>query len=199
MFCPHCQAEYLHHVRLCSDCGVPLVEHLPVKHRDSDSKAVSGVAVLKELAPIIAVPFVAMGTALLLGSTLRTNPWSIQIVSPIPHTYAVFLFVFCDTGSRGGKDLKGYSLREKAVREKLPLLFYIHAAFLSAMFAVETSAVLLRPHLSRFLAWEMGTSEPFLSYFDLVVLLTGFAITVTQIAISRRILGRALNRKSDDS
>jgi hypothetical protein len=198
MFCPQCQAEYLHHIRHCADCGVPLVEHISLKHRDSDSKAVSAVGVLKELAPIVAIPFVAIGTVILSAITLRTNPWSIQIVSPIPHTYAVFLFVFCDTGNRGRKDLKGYSLREKAVRQKLPLLFYIHAAFLSAMFAVETSAILLRPHLSRFSAWEMGKSEPLLNYFDLIAFLTGFAITVTQITISRRILGRALKRKSDD-
>ena len=91
--------------------------------------------------------------------------------------------------------MKGYSLREKTVREKLPLLFYIHAAFLSAMFALETSAMFLRPHLSRFLAWEMGKSEPFLDYFDLIAFLTGFAIIITQITISRGILGRALNKK----
>jgi hypothetical protein len=95
--------------------------------------------------------------------------------------------------------LKGYSLLEKAVREKLPLLFYIHAAFLSVLFAVETSVLLLRPHLSRFLAWEMGWSDPFLDFFDLIVLLTVVAIAGTQITISRRILGRALKRKSDDS
>ena len=178
---------------------MPLVEHLSVKQRDSDSEAVSGVAVLKELAPIVALLFVLFGTVILLAITLRTNPWSIQIVSPIPHTYAVFLFVFCDTGNRNGKDLKGYSLREKAVREKLPLLFYIHAAFLSAMFALETSAILLRPHLSRFVAWEMGKSEPLLNCFDLIAFLSSFAIMVTQIIISRRILGRALNRKGDDS
>jgi len=199
MFCPQCQAEYLPHVRRCSDCGMPLVEHPPVTYGHSDSEKVSGLEVLKELTPIVAIPFVAMGAALLAGYTLRDNPWRIQIASPIVHTYAVFLFVFCDTGSRGGKGLKGYSLREKAVRERLPLLFYIHTAFLSAMFAVETSALLSRPHLSRFLAWEMGRSESFLNFFDLIVFLTGFAIAGTQITISRRILGRALNRKSDDS
>jgi hypothetical protein len=201
MFCPQCQAEYLPHVRRCSDCGVPLVEHLPVTHGDSDSEAVSSVAVLKELAPIIAIPFVGVGTALLLALTLRDNPWGIQIVSPIPHTYAVFLFVFCDTGSRGGRDLKGYSLREKAIRQKFPLLFCIHAGFLAVMFAVETGATLVRPHLSRFWTLERGTGKFFFSYFDWIVLLTGFAILLTQIAISRGILGRALKneQRSDGS
>lgn len=195
MFCPQCQAEYLPHVRRCSDCDVPLVEHLPVIRDDSGIGAVSGVAVLKELAPIIAIPFVGVGTALLLGLTLRDNPWGIQIVSPIPHTYAVFLFVFCDTGSRGGRDLKGYSLRQKAVRQKLPLLFYIHAGFLAVMFAVETGTTLVRPHLSRFWTLERGTGKPFFSYFDWIVLLTGFAILLTQIAIFRGILGRALKNE----
>ena len=192
MFCPQCRAEYLPHVLRCSDCNVPLVENLPVIDSDSDSESVSGVAVLKELGPIIAIPFVCVGTALLWGWFIRDNPWRIQIVLPIPHTYAVFLFVFCDTGSRGGGDLKGYSLREKAVREKLPLLFYIHAGFLAVMFAVETGATLLRPHLSRFWTLERGTSKPFFSYIDYIVLLAAFAIPLTQIVISRGILGRAL-------
>jgi hypothetical protein len=199
MFCPECQAEYLPHVRHCSDCRVPLVEHLHVTRGDLNSGSVSGVGVLKELAPIVAIPFVAMGTIFLSAVILRTNTWSIQIGSPILHTYAVFLFVFCDTGSRTGKDLKGYSLRERAVREKLPLLLYIHVAFLSVMFALETSVLLIRPHLSRFLAWELGRSEPSLDFFDFIVLLTVLAIPGIQIAISRRILGRALKRKSDDS
>jgi len=97
--------------------------------------------------------------------------------------------------------LKGYSLREKAVRQKLPLLFYIHAGFLAVMFAVETGATLVRPHLSRFWTLERGAGKPFFSYFDWIVLLTGFAILLTQIAISRGILGRALKneQRSDGS
>jgi len=188
MFCPQCEAEYLPHVRRCSDCDVPLVERLPVTRGDSGHEKVSAIAVLKELGPIIAIPFVGVGTALLWGVALRDNPWGIQIVSPIGHTYAVFLFVFCDTGSRTGRDLKGYSLREKAVRQKLPLLFYIHAWFLTVVFGVETSAIFVRAHFSHF--WTRDVD------FDSTVLLTGVficsAIAFTQIVISRGILGRAL-------
>jgi hypothetical protein len=196
MFCPQCEAEYLPHVRRCSDCDVPLVEHLPLTQDDSDHEKVSAIAVLKELGPIIAIPFVGVGTALLFGVALRDNRWAIQIVTPIPHTYAVFLFVFCDTGSRGGRDLKGYSLREKAVRQRLPLLFYIHAGFLAVVFGVETSVIFGRTHLSHF--WGARDVD-----FDSIVLLTGllicFAILFTQIVISRRILGRALKDEQSSS
>ena len=199
MFCPQCQSEYMPHVRHCSDCGVPLVERLPATSGYSDSEKVSGLGVLKELAPIVAIPFLAMGTALLAGYTLRDNPWRIQIASPIPHTYAVFLFVFCDTGNRNGKDLKGYSLRDATVRENVPSIFYIHVGFLALICALETSALLFRPHLSRFLAWELGKSEPYVHVFDLIVYLTVFFSLVIQIAISRGILRRALSRKALNS
>jgi hypothetical protein len=185
MFCPQCQAEYLPHVLRCSDCDVPLVEHLHVTHSHSDSEAISGVAVLKELGPIIAIPFVCMGTLLLWVATLRDNPWSFQILSPIPHTYAVFLFVFCDTGRRGRRDLKGYNLREKAVREKLPLLLYIHAGILTVMFAGATGAIWVRHRLSLF----RGSDEP---YLYMILGWTGFTIAIIQIIISRKILERAL-------
>lgn len=203
MFCPRCQAEYVPHIRRCSECDVPLVERLCVTHGEPERTRVSGFVLFKELGAFIVLPFMILATMLVLVA-LRDNPFEIQIASIIMHTGFVFFFVFCDAGpgralSRKAKGTRGFNLGEKAVREKLPLLFYIHGAFLSTMLAVESSAILLRPHLSRFLAWEMGRSEPFVNCFDLIVSLTGVVIIVTQITISRRILGRAVSRKSDDS
>lgn len=37
MFCPKCQAEYMEGHTRCVDCGVPLVEKLPEKHRPTAS------------------------------------------------------------------------------------------------------------------------------------------------------------------
>jgi hypothetical protein len=193
MFCPHCHAEYLPHVRRCSDCDVLLVEHLPVTRDDSGIEAVSGVAVLKELGPIIAIPFVAVALLILIVA-LGKNPYRFQIVTLLGYTYFVFLLVFCDT-----RGWKGYSLGEEAVRQKLPLLLCIHAGFLVVIFAGVTVAILVHPHLSLFWTLERGRggSGRFsnLSYFDFISVLIGVAILFTQVFISRGILGRALKGK----
>ena len=84
---------------------------------------ISGIALLRELGPIIAVPFVA-AALLILFVAVRNNPFGPQIVLLLAYTGFVFLFVFCDTGR-----WKGYSLSEKPVRQKLPLLLCIHVGF----------------------------------------------------------------------
>jgi len=100
----------------------------------------------------------------------------------------VFFFVFCDAG--GGlaikaKGTKGFSLGEKAVRQKLPLLVCIHAGSLVLLFAGVTGAMWLRPH-----TWSLWHLDSF--YFDLILLFTGGAIAFVQINFFRRLLGRAL-------
>jgi hypothetical protein len=137
MFCPQCQAEYLPHVRRCSDCDVPLVERLPVRHGDSERKRVSGFVLFKELGAFIVIPIVFLATVL-VPVALRDNPFGIQIAVSIFYTGGVFLFVFCDAGpgyALKGKGTKGFSLGEKAVRQKLPLLLCIHAGSLVVIFA----------------------------------------------------------------
>lgn len=186
MFCPECRAEYRPEFIRCSDCDVPLVKHLSVTHNDADEQ-ISGVAVLKELGPVIAIPFV-VAALLLLFVALRKNAFGIQIVSLFGYTGFVFLFVFCDT-----RRWRGYSLSEKAVRKKLPQLLRIHAGLLAIIFAGLTGAILLRPHMSRFWTEERGPRDP--SYFDMVLFLIGFAILWAQILIFRRILGRALKEE----
>jgi hypothetical protein len=149
------------------------------------NREVSGVGLLKELGPIIAIPFV-VGALLILLVGLRNYPFGIQIVVLFAYTGLVLLFVFCDTRS-----WKGYSLSEKPVRARLPLLLWIHAALLGVIFAGVTGAISLRPHLPDFWTIERGTRRP-LSYFDLILLVAGSAILWAQILVFRGILGRAL-------
>ena len=168
---------------------MPLVELLPVRRGDSGLEAGSGLAFLKEWGAI-AFPIVLLAI-MILFVPLRSSPFGFQIALVLAYTSFVFLLVFCDT--RGSK---GYSLSEKAVRQKLPLLLCIHAGFLAFMFAVATGAILLRPHLPLFwtLARDAEGRGRFsnLSYFDLISGLTGVAIMFTQTFISRGILERAL-------
>jgi hypothetical protein len=152
MFCPECRAEYRPGFTSCSDCNVPLVEHLSATHNDADDDRVPGVALLKELGPIIAIPLV--GVTLSLFAALSKNPFQIQIATLLGHTGFVLLFVFCDT-----RNWKGYSLANKAVRQKLPPLVCIHTGFLVVIFAGVTGAIWLRPHT--WFLWRLDTD-----YFD---------------------------------
>jgi hypothetical protein len=188
MFCPQCQAEYLPRVRRCSDCDVPLVEHLPVTHGHSERTRISGFVLFKEWGVFIVIPVMVLAT-MLVFIALRDNPFEVQIASIIMYTGFVFFFVFCDAGpgwARKAKGTKGFSLGEKAVREKLPLLVRIHAGSLVVLFVGVTGAMRLRPHT--WLLWHLDTD-----YFDFILLFAGVAIAFAEIHFFRRLLGQALN------
>src|SRR5258708_24385145 len=148
MFCPQCKAEYPPHVHRCPDCDVPLVERLPVTHGDSERTRVSGFVLFKEWGVFIVIPVMFLAT-MLVFIALRDNPFEIQIASMVVYTGFVFFFVFCDAGSGRAikaKGTKGFSLGEKAVRQKLPLLMSIHVGSLVVLFAGVTGGMGLRLH-----------------------------------------------------
>jgi hypothetical protein len=182
MFCPECQAEYLPHVH--SDCDVPLVERVPATHGDSKRTRVSGFVLFKAWGVFIVIPVIFLVT-MYVFIALRDHPYEIQIASIIGYTGWVFLLVFCDVGSRSGKGTEGFSLGEKAVRQKLPVLVCIHIVCLVVLFAAVTGAMRLRPHTC--FLWHLDTD-----YFDVILLFTGVAIAFAQIHFFRRLLGRAL-------
>jgi hypothetical protein len=125
---------------------------------------------------------------MLVFIALRNNPFEVQIASVILYTGFVFFFVFCDAGpgrAIKAKGTKGFSLAEKAVRQKLPLLACIHAGSLVVLFAAVTGTMWLRPHT--WFLWHLDTD-----YFDFILLFTGVVIAFAQIHFFRRLLGRAL-------
>jgi hypothetical protein len=187
MFCPQCQTEYRPHVRHCSDCGLSLVERLSVTHGDSERTRGSGFVLLKEWGLfIILIPVVL--AIMFVYIVLRDNPFEVQIASVIGYTGGVFFFVFCDAGpGHAIKDngTKGFSLGEKAVRQKLPLLVCIHAGALAVLFAGVTGAIRFRPR-----AWSLWHLDT--ECFDLILLFTFVAIAFTQIYFFRRLLERAV-------
>jgi hypothetical protein len=187
MFCPQCQAEYPRHVHRCPDCDAPLVERLPITHGDSERSRVPGYVLFKELGVFIVLPIMFLATVLVFIA-LRDNPFEIQIATLIMYTGFVFFFVFCDAGAGWAikaKGTKGFSLGEKAVRQKLPLLLCIHVGSLVVLFAGVTGAMWLRPHA--WFRWHLDTD-----YFDFILLFTGVAIAFAQIYFFRRLLERAL-------
>jgi hypothetical protein len=178
MFCPRCQAEYLPHIHRCSDCDVPLIERLPVTRGDSERTKVSGFILFKEWGVFIVTTVMFLAT-MYVFIALRDHPYEIQIASVIGYTGCVFFFVFCDAGpgktfSNKAKGTKGFSLGEKAVRQKLPLLVCIHAGSLAVLFAGVTGAIWLRPRT--WFLWHLDTD-----YFDFILLFVGVAIAFVQI------------------
>jgi hypothetical protein len=188
MFCPECQAEYLPHVRLCSDCRVPLVENLPARYSHSKRKRRSGFIVFKEWGLFIVLPILFLAPMLAIIA-IGHNSFGIQIASAIGYSLSAFLFLFCDMKWR-----KGYNLGEKAVRQKLPLLLCIHAGFLVLIFAGVAVAILVWSHLSPFWTLPRGGSGKYSNTppFVFILVLIGLAILFAQIFISRGILGRGL-------
>ena len=147
MFCPQCQGEYPPHVHRCCDCDVLRVERLAVKHGHSERRQVSGFILLKELGGLIVFPVMLLATLLVMVA-LGDNPFEAQIASVIGCTSVVFPLVFCDVGpghAIRGKGTKGFSLGEKAVRKKLPLLVCSHAGSVVVLFAGVTGAARLPP------------------------------------------------------
>jgi hypothetical protein len=141
----------------------------------------------KEWGVFIVIPITVLATLIVLIA-FRDNPFAIQIASIIGYTGCVFFFVFCDAGpgrAIGGKGTKGFSLDEKAVRQKLPLLVSIHVGALVVLFAGVTGATWLRPHT--WFLWHLDTF-----YFDFILLFTGGAVAFVQIIFFRRLLERAL-------
>jgi hypothetical protein len=188
MFCPQCEAEYQPHVHRCSDCDVPLVEHLSVTTSRSEHKQRSGFVVFKENG--IFLLLILWLATLFIWIALKDNPFGIQIAAMTYYTGGVFLFVFCDAGpgwALKAKGTKGFSLGEKAVREKLPLLLRIHIGFLAVIVAGLTAALSARRHMLFLWLWNLDTE-----YFAFILVLTGVAIQFAQIHIFRGILGRAL-------
>jgi hypothetical protein len=157
MFCPKCRAKYRPDILRCNDCEVPLVESLPASPDDPERRRVSGFDLLKEWGVFIVYPVMFLATAY-AAIALRDNRFQIEILAVIVDTCFVFLYVFCDVGpghAIKGKGTRGYSLGQKAVRQKLPLLTCIHASSLVVLVAGVWEAMRLRPHT--WFRWHLDT------------------------------------------
>ena len=109
------------------------------------------------------------------------------------YTYFAFWYIFFPT--RGL--LEQYSLHDKAVQHRIPLLLAIHSAFLILIFVGETPWFSMKPHLRSYWFTEHGRPVGPLYVF----VLTGSLIVVfyTEILISRRILSRGLREGLGES
>lgn len=134
--------------------------------------------------------FGGVGIFIILGE----RPFGIQIATAIIYTYFAFWYIFFPT--RGL--LEQYSLRNKAVRQRIPLLFLIHCAFLISVFLGETIWFSMGPaHLPSYWFTEHGKRGTPLYEWAVIGSLT--IVFFAQVLISRRILSRSLRADQNGS
>lgn len=74
------------------------------------------------------------------------RPFGSQVASAFAYTFAVVFFTFSATGYRYG-NLPPYRFTCPAVQTQFSRLLWRHFAFLIALFALQTGALAVRPHL----------------------------------------------------
>lgn len=142
---------------------------------------------------ILAAYLVGAFGGLCIFIVFEERPFGVQIASVIMYTYFAFWFVFFPT--RGL--LEQYSLHDKTVQRRIPLLLAIHSAFLILMFVGETIWFSRKPHLPSYWFTEHGKrGQPL---YVLAVMGSVTVIFFTQVLISRRILSRGLREGLGES
>jgi hypothetical protein len=142
------------------------------------------VSVAKQLGTWLGI--VSGGMALFwLAILIADKPFGLQIITLIGYTALVFFLVFFDS-----RAFKGYSLRVKAVQDKLPTLLTIHALFLLFVLVALTAALSVRPQvLSSFHITNRNKDN----WFDYLLIIIGVIICMSETLISRRILSRSID------
>jgi hypothetical protein len=142
---------------------------------------------------ILAAYAVGAFGALCIFVVVAERPFGIQIATVITYTYFAFWYIFFPTRGLPEK----FSLQNKTVQERVPLLLAIHCAFLIAIFIGETVWFSMKSHLPTYWLTEQGKRSA-----PLYVLLGIGCVTViflTQVLISRRILSRSLRKSLNTS
>lgn len=131
---------------------------------------------------ILAAYMVGAFGGLCIFIVLEERPFGIQIATAITYTYFAFWYVFFPT--RGL--LEQYSLRNKTVQRRIPLLLVIHCAFLISIFLGEPILLSVKPRSS--------VKPP-----SMVAIVSVIVVFIAQVLISRRILSRSLREGRNES
>jgi hypothetical protein len=136
----------------------------------------------------LGIPLVCI-LALALYFVLADKPFGIQVATLVAYTGYVFFFVFSNLRAS-----KGYDLRQRAVRQKIPHLLVIHAVFLAIVFIGLTVALSLRPSLPP--SWLEPRGRRGENWFELSILAIVFVTCMFQAQICRKILSRSVGVES---
>ena len=160
-------------------------QYLPGPSNDHTGE--SRGSVLQEFG-FLGIP-VGLVLAFVLYFVLANERFGIQVATLTAYTVYVFFLLFSSV-----KSSKGYDLRQKAVRQTIPHLLAIHAAFLAIVLIGLTAALWLRPYLPP--SWIVKRGLRGGSWFDVFLLLIGVATCAFQVQICRKVLSRSITAKS---
>ncbi|MGD0443744.1 MAG: hypothetical protein ABSA39_07395 [Edaphobacter sp.] len=142
------------------------------------------VTVAEALGVYVLILALAFGS-LVAFISIGDRPYGMQCATLISYSGAIFVWTFFRTKGVNTK----HSLSAQYVQEQLPRLLMIHFVYLLAIFILETWALAIRPSMPSW--WLIAQGRKGMPPFDFVLMLAGMAIAVSQIVLSRRILGRA--------
>jgi hypothetical protein len=130
---------------------------------------------------------------LIIGSLLlfvlsTERPYGVQEASAIAYTIFAVFFTFARTGTRGGKDLPPYMFTCPAVRPQISRLVWRHLGFLVVLFAIQTTALEVRPKLSD--SWNTPGSKG-TTPFEAALIVVCVGLGFVQVFTNRRLLDRA--------
>jgi hypothetical protein len=142
---------------------------------------------------ILAAYMVGAFGGLCIFIILGERSFGVQIATAIMYTYFAFWYVFFPT--RGL--LEQYSLRNKNVQGRIPLLLAIHSAFLILIFFGETIWFSMKPHLPSYWFTEHGKRGGPL--YISVVIVSVTALFFIEVLTSRRVLSRSVSEAMNES
>jgi hypothetical protein len=157
-------------------------QYLPEPQSNGDQGESRG-SLLQEFG-FLGIP-VGLVLTLVLYFVLAEKPIGTQVATMVAYTVYVFFLLFSNVRSS-----KGYDLRQKAVRQTIPHLLGIHAAFLVVVFIGLTVSLWLRPALPPSWIVERGRRDG--SWFDISLVLVGVGTCMFQVHICRKILSRSV-------
>lgn len=122
---------------------------------------------------------------------LMKRPYGFQAASAIVYTIFAVFFTFARTGTKGGKDLPPYMFACPAVQAESSRLLRRHLGFLVALFALQTLAFAVRPHLPYWWNTEGSRGRSGMPPFDIALFFLCFGLATTQVFTNRSLLERA--------
>jgi len=144
------------------------------------------------------LPRVALMATLFLSMTagslplfflLMKRPYGFQAASAIVYTIFAVFFTFARIGTRTGKDLPPYMFTCPAVQHQFSRLLRRHLGCLIALFALQTTALLVRPNLADW--WNTGHGRRGETPFEIGMLFLCFGLAQAEVFANRSLLDRS--------